>query len=286
MRERSSGSEDSEFSSRRTNADYVPVSAIVIARNESKRIGWCLSSLTWCAQVVVVVDEADVATATIARKFTDDVYLRSDKNFDANRVWALQFARYEWILPVDADEYVPELLSRRISDIIIADSADVIRLHYRVFAYGGFLEHAVTDNTKFMFKKTFGTFEGRVHNIQKIYLERNPRIQDTGLNPLLFVVHLSHPTIAYTLDKTNRFTDLIAQGLFDSGKRFTNRDFIFTLIRATFYWMIKRKAWKDGTNGMFFAILAVFSEVVALMKLWEIQTMSVKKYEEQLEKKT
>jgi tetratricopeptide (TPR) repeat protein len=84
------------------------LSAALIARNEEEFLGRCLRSLDGLVDEVVVVDTGSAdRTAQIAESQGARVYQRAwTDDFSAARNQALDLARGEWILYIDADESV------------------------------------------------------------------------------------------------------------------------------------------------------------------------------------
>ncbi|MGB3242147.1 MAG: glycosyltransferase family 2 protein, partial [Candidatus Omnitrophota bacterium] len=89
----------------------MPVSVIVITKNEENNIAECLASATWADEIIVVDDESTDATRDIAKKYTDKVFTRKMENEGRHRNWAYDQARNDWILSLDADERITEELS-------------------------------------------------------------------------------------------------------------------------------------------------------------------------------
>jgi len=96
------------------------LSIALATRNEEKNIGRCLSSVGNIADEIVVVDGASTdKTVEIAKKFGARVYLAGNvPMFHQNKQKALDLAKYEWILQLDADEYVSPKLAREIKKVI------------------------------------------------------------------------------------------------------------------------------------------------------------------------
>ena len=86
------------------------VSSTVVCQNEEENIALCLESVAWCDEIVVVDGGSRDRTVEIARRFTDRVLANPWPGYRAQKQFALDAARGEWVLNVDADERVtPEL---------------------------------------------------------------------------------------------------------------------------------------------------------------------------------
>ncbi|AVX30106.1 Tetratricopeptide repeat-containing protein [Carboxydocella thermautotrophica] len=84
------------------------ISLCLIVRNEAESLATCLSSAQpWVAEIIVVDTGSTDDTRAIAARFTDKIYTFPwQDDFAAARNFALDQARGEWILVLDADEYL------------------------------------------------------------------------------------------------------------------------------------------------------------------------------------
>jgi glycosyltransferase involved in cell wall biosynthesis len=93
----------------------VSITAAVIARDEERAIGDCLSSLAWADERLVLVDAATVdRTREVARERGARVAERALESFSSQRDAALRLAHGDWVLFVDADERVSPALRQEI----------------------------------------------------------------------------------------------------------------------------------------------------------------------------
>ena len=93
----------------------VPVTVVVITKNEEDFIEQCLASAKgWADEIIVVDDESTDRTVELAGKYADKVLERKMENEGRHRNWAYSQARNEWVLSLDADEYLTEELKDEI----------------------------------------------------------------------------------------------------------------------------------------------------------------------------
>src|ERR671911_379522 len=104
-------------------ATVPPVSAIVITKNEADSIADALTSLSWADEIIVVDAESTDNTVTIARQFTERVYVRSWNGYVEQKNHAASLATHDWIFSLDADERVTEELSSEICALLAAEPA-------------------------------------------------------------------------------------------------------------------------------------------------------------------
>ena len=82
----------------------TPISATIVTSNEERHIARAIRSLG-CAEEVVVVDSGSTdQTCRIAESLGARVLQHSWEGFAAQKNFAAQQARYDWILSLDADE--------------------------------------------------------------------------------------------------------------------------------------------------------------------------------------
>lgn len=96
----------------------IPVTAIVVTKNEEASLSRCLSALRDFDEVVVVDSHSVDKTAAIARKWGAKlVEFAWDGRYPKKRQWCLDrlALRHDWVLFVDADEVVTGPLAREIA---------------------------------------------------------------------------------------------------------------------------------------------------------------------------
>jgi glycosyltransferase involved in cell wall biosynthesis len=95
----------------------VPVTVVVLARDEGVNIARCLASVAWARQVVVIDSGSADETVPIARRLGADVIHQEWLGFSAQRELALRLpeVRHDWVYFVDADEWASPQLAAEIA---------------------------------------------------------------------------------------------------------------------------------------------------------------------------
>jgi Glycosyl transferase family 2 len=101
------------------------LTACVIAGDEEHRLPACLSSLGFCDQIVVVDGGSRDRTVEIAREAGAEVIESPWPGFAAQRNVALDHARGDWVLEIDADERVDPQLAGSIGAMLADPPAGV-----------------------------------------------------------------------------------------------------------------------------------------------------------------
>ena len=94
------------------------ISACVIARDEEQRLPECLQSLDFCDETIVVDSGSRDRTREIAAEAGARVIENPWPGFAAQRNVALDAAKGDWILELDADERVTPELAREIRALL------------------------------------------------------------------------------------------------------------------------------------------------------------------------
>ena len=89
----------------------LPLSLVLIARNEAANLPRCLDSVAgWTSEIIVVVNDCTDDTVAIASRYGAIVHEHPWQGHRDQKNVALSFATQSWVLCLDADEEVsPEL---------------------------------------------------------------------------------------------------------------------------------------------------------------------------------
>lgn len=101
------------------------ISAIVITENNALTLERTLSSLHWADELVVFDRGSTDETLTIARGFTDKVFFHPSRNFTVVRRDALSAGSCDWLLLVEPDEWVEEMLRHEIDGMLLNTPANL-----------------------------------------------------------------------------------------------------------------------------------------------------------------
>jgi glycosyltransferase involved in cell wall biosynthesis len=114
----------------------IPVSVVIITKNEAEVIGSCLNAVKLITDDIIVVDnDSTDGTPEIARKYGCHVYLEKWDGYGANKNKGITYARYNWILSIDADEIPDVQLIRALYELRLNDCDVVYDIAFRSY-YG------------------------------------------------------------------------------------------------------------------------------------------------------
>ena len=98
----------------------IPISAIVLTKNEEDNLPDCLASLRWADEIVVVDSFSTDRTVEVARHSGARVVQHPFQDYAAQHNFAQGQAAYDWIIFIDADERVSAELAQEIR--VLADN--------------------------------------------------------------------------------------------------------------------------------------------------------------------
>lgn len=103
------------------------LSLIVITKNEEAAIGRCLRSIAFADEIVVVDSGSSDKTVAIAQSLGARVIETPDwPGFGPQKNRALDNASGDWVLSLDADEWIEPPLADEIRTVIAQDRKSVV----------------------------------------------------------------------------------------------------------------------------------------------------------------
>ena len=122
------------------------LSVLVLTKNEEKNLGTCLKSVEGLADEVIIVDSFSTdTTKDIAKMYGARFYEHEFENQADQVNWALGNIEIkgEWILRLDADEYLTPELSKEIRETLQNTSEEITgyEMKRRVYFLGKWVRH-------------------------------------------------------------------------------------------------------------------------------------------------
>lgn len=98
----------------------LPITAIVIFRNEEDMLPGCLEGIRdWCDQIIAVDMQSTDRSLSVAKRYADRTFRVPPYPIaEPTRVAAAVHAKHDWILLIDPDEHIPPRLVPQIRQII------------------------------------------------------------------------------------------------------------------------------------------------------------------------
>ena len=241
------------------------LSVTIITLNEEQNIRDALESVKWADEIVVVDSGSTDRTVDICKEYTDKVFYNKWPGYIAQKNLAIDKARHNWILSIDADERVtPELVSE-IKEVLKEPKADAYYVPRHVFYLGSWINHSgwYPDYKVRLFRRDKGRWGGiDPHDTVIVNGEINYLKGD--------LIHYSFRDISHHINTMNNFTTIASKEYIKLGKRFRFRDMLFRPLFMFFKSYILKQGFRDGLAGVIIAVTAGYHVFVKYAKLWEL----------------
>jgi len=284
----------------------MKLSIVLATRNEEKNIGECLATVKKIADEIIVYDESSTDnTASVARSFGASVVtVAHEDNFHITKQKAIDAAKSEWILQLDADERVPKALAEEIKQVISMSSGEIkkrrpddlnkerlFKRHMAVIEKRDGVIGKATGEIVAFFIPRLNYFVGAPIKHSGVYPDPAIRLIKRGKARLparsvheimeidgeiawLYedMHHHDSPTISRYIVRLNRYTDLQCVEMKSSD---TNKDALrllwFTCIKPVsvfFKLYFRHKGYEDGLRGFLWAAFSSMHFPLAYYKYW------------------
>jgi glycosyltransferase involved in cell wall biosynthesis len=140
----------------------LPITVIVSVKNEELNLPHCLEKLSAFDEVLVIDSKSTDKTPLIAKEFGYQVIdFEWNGKFPKKRNWALQNIpiKNEWVLFLDADEYLNALFVKELKHEIATSDCDGFWIVYNNFFMGKELKYGDKMKKLALFKRSKGEFE-------------------------------------------------------------------------------------------------------------------------------
>lgn len=244
-----------------------PLSAVIITKNEEKRIAATVKALQWCDEIVVVDSGSTDKTVDTCKQLGCIVYHHAFENYGKQKHYAVGLAKNDWVLVVDADEIVTPALAEEIKQVLSANNPRhhgykiKISLVFlgRLLRFGGEYNMA---HLRF-FNKRYGQYNNDEVHEEVILQGESPVLQNRML-------HYSYESLHDYFEKFNRYTTLAAEKMKDRKPKSTL--YIFFKFPLSFLHAFFLKGLiLDGYPGFMWALLSSFYPVVKYAKHRELK---------------
>ncbi len=242
------------------------LTAIIITKNEAEHIGRCLASLHWVDEIIVLDSGSTDATVDICKTYTPQVFQTDWPGFGLQKQRALDLAGGEWIISLDADEFVSPELQQEIAQVLSNPTCDAYLIP-RLSSYcGKQIRHSGwwPDHVLRLFKREHGQFTPHVvHETVQV-----SGTVGTLVNPIL---HEAFVNFEEVLFKVNSYSSLGAEMLYTKGQRASVFKALAKGAWSFFKTYVLRFGWLDGQQGLLLAISNAEGTYYKYLKLWYLQ---------------
>jgi len=242
------------------------VSGLITSFNEEHNIGGCIESLLWCDEIIVVDSFSTDRTPEIAQQY-DKVrfFQRNYFGAGAQKNWALQHVRYDWVFLLDSDERCTPELQREVETLLShGPKHDAYLMNRDVYLLGKRIRYSgwQHDRVARLFREGAAYYENRrVHSV----------LHTIGETPILdhsiehHMVDRSFDEYAFRLAKYGYWN---AAQCWREGERTSGVEVILRPAWRFFRTYILQLGILDGSTGIVFCLLQSYSTYMKFAILW------------------
>ena len=244
----------------------APLSAVLITRNAAAVLESCLESLAFADEIVVVDSGSTDRTAEIARERGARVVQKEWLGFGRQKQFAVEQAKFDWVLCLDADERVSPELARNIAAALAAPVSPVYRMPRRNRFLGRWLAHGegYPDWSPRLFnRQNAGWSDDLVH--EKVLYAVTP---GTLAGDLL---HDSSDDLTAYLERQNRYTTLAARQALEQGRSAGVFHLLLSPVVRFIKFYVLRLGFLDGVPGLLHISIGCMNSYVKYAKLIELR---------------
>jgi len=242
------------------------LSAVLITRNAARVLEPCLDSIAFADEIVIVDSGSSDATLEIAARKGARVVSKEWLGFGRQKQFAVEQARNDWVLCVDADERVSPALARSIQGALTAPAAPVYRMPRRNRFLGRWLAHGegYPDWSPRLFNRLNARWsDDLVH--EKVLFSVTPGTLGGDL------MHDSFDDLAAYLERQNRYTTLAARQAFEQGRGASVLHLVLSpAVRFVKFYLV-RLGFLDGLPGLVHISIGCMNSYLKYAKLIELR---------------
>jgi len=244
----------------------APLSVVLIAQNAAHQLDACLASASFAEEIVLVDSGSTDATRQVAQKHGARVVAKDWLGFGRQKQFAVEQARHDWVLCLDADERVSPELRASVERALAAPVAPVYRMARCNRFLGRWLRHG----------------EGYPDWSPRLFDRHNARWSDDPVHEkVLYAVtpgtlegdllHDSAEDLAHYLDKQNRYTTLAAEQLYERGRNAGAFELLASPAVRFLKFYVLRLGFLDGIAGLVHIGIGCMNSYLKYAKLIEMR---------------
>lgn len=252
----------------------MTLSVTIITKNAARTLERCLQSVAWADEIVVVDSNSTDRTAEICHQYAVRLINTLEwHGFGFQKNLALQAATGEWVLSIDADEWLtPDLIAEIKHQLAQSHHPAAFAMPRLSSFCGRNIHHSGwwPDYVVRLFIRTQARFSDDVVHEHLIANGEVRRLK----NPIR---HETMTDLDQALDKLNRYSTASAQSLYQRGRRAN----LWTALSHGLWAFIRtyflHRGFLDGTEGFLLAITNAEGSYYRYVKLMQLHRQHQRK---------
>ena len=231
----------------------MPLSVIIITRNESANIVACLESVAFADEVIVLDGQSTDDTVSLAQNVGAKVFIApSWEGFGPQKNKALSYASHDWVLSIDADERVSADLASEIQRVLSQPQNTLYDIPRLTNFCGQWIHHCGwrPDRVARLFQKHTARFSDDVVHEKLVSNDRHAKgkLQHS-------LLHYSYPSAQSYWRKLQVYSQAWADQKFAQGQTTSMSRAVSSGLVAFIKSYIFRLGFLDGSMGLAVCIM-------------------------------
>lgn len=222
------------------------LTVIILTKNEESNIVEVVRNAKIITDNVLVIDSGSTDdTVSLAKENGASVIFREwDDDFSAQRNFALDYVKSQWVLYLDADERLNDSLCNSVKEVVKDNKPAMYRIIRRNSAFGKDFRYGVLgpDSVIRLFPKDKVRWQDKVHE------------RPVGDLPVItlkgYMKHYTYRTFEQYIQKMNQYSSIGAQNYYEKKKKVNIfNDFVFRPFFAFIKMYFLKKGFLEGWLG-------------------------------------
>ena len=245
------------------------LSLVIITLNEEDSIARCIGSVPFADEIIVVDCGSTDSTAAVAASCGAKVMFHEFQDFSTQKQWAIEQTCGDWILSLDADEYLNDELSDEISSVVKNETVHSgFNLPFRIQYMGRLMR--------------FGPWSGERH--LRLFRNGHAAFPPSGVHESVkisggtagdlrkgHVIHRSYSSVTDQMEKMLQYSTLWAESEFGKGRRSGPFQLIFRPAWRFFSAYLLRGGFLEGIPGFAASIITAYYVFIKWTILYEMR---------------
>jgi glycosyltransferase involved in cell wall biosynthesis len=248
-------------------SDRLPLSVIIPAKNEADRIERCLKSVQFADEILVVDSFSTDDTVNLARRYGARVIQQEYRYSASQKNRSIPQAEHEWILLLDADEWIIPELQDEIQTLLKEGPAckgyAIPRINYYMgkrVRYSGWQN----DEVLRFFHRDSSSYEDKRVHAKLIVNGKTGRLSHP-------IHHNTYRSFQDVLRKVNRYSSWKAMDKVDKGEKASLASMFYKPAHAFFKSYLIKAGILDGKVGYIISVISAGSVFLRQVKIWRIR---------------
>lgn len=244
----------------------LPISLVVITKNEASCLAKCLQSTDFVSEIVVVDSGSTDDTVQIAERFGAKVFHQDWLGFGPQKQFAVNCAKYDWVLCLDADEYLSPKLRESLQKLFEKEpTAHAYRFPRCNKFLGRFLRHGegYPDLSLRLFNRQYAHWSDDLVHEKILQNEQGSQVGCLEGD----LMHESGESISKYIEKQNTYTSIQTKLMWEQGKRASVTKIVVSPLVRFFKFYFIKGGFMDGLPGLVHISIGCFTVFLKYVKL-------------------